>query len=167
MTPQIRNTVKRMIYLLISLLVIILLSGIGLSVRSHKGTAPGLIDGKLAPCLLSTNCVCSEYPVKSGYTDALVFFGDAQAAWKEAVQAVRATGGTVVSQNDDYLAAIYSSRFFRFIDDVELRLDPMTKKIHVRSSSRVGRTDFGVNARRVEHLRDYYMSISENSNNSR
>jgi len=97
----------------------------------------------------------------------LIFHEKPSTSWENAAQVVEATGGQIVKQGDHYLAATYTSRFFRFVDDLELRLDPNAGKIHIRSSSRVGRSDFGVNARRVEHLRDYYMSISENSNNSR
>jgi uncharacterized protein (DUF1499 family) len=51
-----------------------------------------------------------------------------------------------------YLAATYHSRLFRFVDDLELRLDPGAGLIHVRSASRVGHADFGANQRRVKRL---------------
>jgi len=45
------------------------------------------------------------------------------------------------------------SRFFGFIDDLELKLDPQSKTISIRSASRRGYYDLGVNRRRVENLR--------------
>jgi uncharacterized protein (DUF1499 family) len=41
----------------------------------------------------------------------------------------------------------------RFVDDVEFLFDDTNKKIHVRSASRVGYSDMGVNRKRVEELR--------------
>jgi uncharacterized protein (DUF1499 family) len=41
---------------------------------------------------------------------------------------------------------------FRFVDDVELAVDPAEHVVHFRSASRVGRSDFGVNRRRMEEL---------------
>jgi uncharacterized protein (DUF1499 family) len=53
-----------------------------------------------------------------------------------------------------YLRAEATSLVFRFIDDVEFQLDPAAKLLHVRSASRVGYSDLGVNRRRVERLRE-------------
>ncbi len=58
----------------------------------------------------------------------------------------------VVSASDDYLHAEERSRLFRFVDDLELLAAPDGELI-VRSASRVGRSDLGVNRRRVERLR--------------
>ncbi|MCU7800664.1 MAG: DUF1499 domain-containing protein [gamma proteobacterium symbiont of Lucinoma myriamae] len=41
---------------------------------------------------------------------------------------------------------------FKFFDDFELRLDNTTHKLHIRSASRVGYSDFGVNKRRVKRF---------------
>ena len=43
----------------------------------------------------------------------------------------------------------------RFVDDVELYYDEKAGLIHVRSASRLGRRDFGVNRKRVEALRSH------------
>ena len=56
-------------------------------------------------------------------------------------------------RDERYLWATFSSRVFRFVDDLELRMDAPARAIHVRSSSRIGRTDFGANRKRVETLR--------------
>jgi len=147
-----------MLYFLLFLLLMFVLFGAGMSIVSHNGNAAGIENGRLTPCPVSTNCVCSEYPDKPYYVNALVIQGRADEAWSKAVLAVKQSGGEIVRQSDDYLAARYTSRFFRFIDDLELRLDPVAGMIHVRSSSRVGRSDFGANARRIENLRKYYQA---------
>ena len=46
------------------------------------------------------------------------------------------------------------SSFIEHVDDVELRLDAGGKAIYVRSASRVGKSDLGVNRKRVERLRE-------------
>lgn len=62
----------------------------------------------------------------------------------------------IVEERKDqwYLHVEATSLIFRFVDDLEFQLDPAEKLLHVRSASRVGYSDFGVNRRRVERLRD-------------
>ena len=60
-------------------------------------------------------------------------------------------GATVIRDEADYLYAEFRTRLLRFVDDLELFLDGTT--LHVRSASRLGRRDFGVNRARVEKLR--------------
>jgi uncharacterized protein (DUF1499 family) len=59
----------------------------------------------------------------------------------------------MVEVTDHYVHAKFTSRFFRFVDDVEFCIDDDLRIIHVRSSSRVGYFDFGVNRRRIERIR--------------
>jgi uncharacterized protein (DUF1499 family) len=60
----------------------------------------------------------------------------------------------IASQTDTYLHAECRSLVFRFVDDLELELRPGDGIIAVRSASRKGHSDFGVNRRRVEDLRE-------------
>ncbi len=59
----------------------------------------------------------------------------------------------IITQTDDYLHAECSSAVFGFVDDLELHLRPEQNLIAVRSAARLGRSDLGVNRRRVENLR--------------
>ncbi len=59
----------------------------------------------------------------------------------------------IVEQTDDYIHALSLSRIFKFVDDVEFYLPPDETVIHLRSASRVGESDLGVNRRRVEQIR--------------
>jgi len=59
----------------------------------------------------------------------------------------------IVTETDDYIHAECSSAVFGFVDDLELHLRPSENLIAVRSASRLGHSDFGVNRRRVEKLR--------------
>ncbi len=65
-----------------------------------------------------------------------------------------------MQSSDTYLWATYTSRIFRFVDDMEFRLLPEKKTIHVRSGSRVGHSDLGVNRKNVERLRKQFDLIN-------
>jgi uncharacterized protein (DUF1499 family) len=59
----------------------------------------------------------------------------------------------MVEVKGHYVHANFTSIFFRFVDDVEFCIDDELRIIHVRSSSRAGHFDFGVNRRRIERIR--------------
>lgn len=84
----------------------------------------------------------------------LRFKGEPERAWERLQQALTAVPRlTVVETQSRYLHAEVRSRVFRFVDDLEFLLLPDEHLIHVRSASRTGYSDFGVNRRRVEHIR--------------
>lgn len=117
--------------------------------------------GRMAPCPSSPNCVSSLADPSDGrhYVEALRFRGDPDAAWDAARAAVRALPRTgVVVHEPGYLAAECRSALFRFVDDLELRLDRENRRIDVRSASRLGYGDMGVNRKRVERLREILAS---------
>lgn len=60
---------------------------------------------------------------------------------------------TVVESGPAILRAQFRTRIFRFVDDAQFVFDDATKTIHFRSASRVGRSDLGVNRRRMEEIR--------------
>ena len=63
-------------------------------------------------------------------------------------------GGRVVESTDNYLRAEFTSSMLRFVDDTEFWFDATNQRVDVRSASRLGRKDFGVNRWRIEALRD-------------
>jgi uncharacterized protein (DUF1499 family) len=62
-------------------------------------------------------------------------------------------GASVVSAQPDYLYAEFQTKLLKFIDDVEFSLDAAKGEINMRSASRLGRKDFGVNRERLERIR--------------
>jgi len=75
-------------------------------------------------------------------------------AWRAAHAAVVALPRTtVVTDAPEYLHAECRSAFFGFVDDLEMHLRAKQNLIAVRSASRLGRSDFGVNKKRIEELR--------------
>lgn len=122
---------------------------------SHTSKIPDvqLLDGHLRPCPETPNCVSSESVAPQSRIEPLRFKGAPQAAWTDLESSTRDLGGTVVEQRDGFLWATFTSRVFRFVDDVEFRMVAEEGVIHLRSASRVGRSDMGVNRERVEKLR--------------
>lgn len=108
----------------------------------------------LPPCPPTPNCVSTEAPPD----DAMHHLpplplppGVTPEAALDAFEAlVRAAPRTeVVDRSPLRLRATQRSRVFRFVDDVEARVDPEARVLHARSASQVGRGDLGVNRRRV------------------
>ena len=114
----------------------------------------GLTDGRLNACPSSPNCVCSDETGTSSAIESLQLAVPAADAWASAEQAVRDLPRTrIVSSSADYMHAECTSSLLGFVDDLELHLRAHDGVIAVRSASRLGYFDLGVNRRRVETLR--------------
>jgi uncharacterized protein (DUF1499 family) len=108
----------------------------------------------LAPCPASPNCVSSQATDAEHSTEPLSFTGDGTLAWHRLKSALGTESRlSIVEDTGSYLHAEARSLVFRFVDDVEFVLDPDAGLIQVRSASRTGYSDFGVNRRRVERIR--------------
>ncbi len=119
-----------------------------LAQQSKSGAAPGLAaDGRLTACPSSPNCVTSEAGADESHAIAAL----PADVWDRLPGAIGAAGGEIVRQETDYIAAEFSTKILGFVDDVEFRR--AETEVHVRSASRVGESDFGENAKRVEALR--------------
>ena len=68
----------------------------------------------------------------------------------------------VIDQTSNYLYAEFKSQLMGFVDDVEFYLDPDANVLHVRSASRLGQSDLGVNRKRVEEIRAKLSSLQPN-----
>lgn len=116
----------------------------------------GLKDGKLAACKRRLNCVSSQAEPGDAqrYVAPIPFRGTAAEALAAARSAVeRMPRAIVVRAQENYLHAEFRSKILGFVDDVEFTFDQAAGLLHVRSASRLGRRDFGVNRKRVEALR--------------
>ncbi|MEE9422172.1 MAG: DUF1499 domain-containing protein, partial [Gammaproteobacteria bacterium] len=63
----------------------------------------------------------------------------------------------IVEHLELYLHVEATSLIFRFVDDVEFLISPDENIIHVRSASRIGRSDWGVNRKRIERIRKAFV----------
>lgn len=116
----------------------------------------GVKDGRLARCRRTPNCVSSQADPGDAehYIAPIALKGNPSAAMAAARRAVEGMPrATVIRSEANYLYAEFRSRLMGFVDDLELLHDTGTGVIHVRSASRLGRRDFGVNRERVEALR--------------
>jgi len=108
----------------------------------------GVRDGRLAPCKRSPNCVSSQ-AIPSDLEHYIAPIHGSIAAAKSAVESLPRT--RIIKEEKNYLYAEFRTRLLRYVDDVELFFDG--RVLQVRSCSRLGRRDFGVNRQRVEELR--------------
>jgi uncharacterized protein (DUF1499 family) len=122
----------------------------------------GVIVGRLAACPDSPNCVSSQSSDRRHAIDPLRYEGTVKKAMERLVKAVSGMKGIrIVVAEERYLHAEFTSAFLRFVDDVEFLLDDGTKTIQVRSASRVGYSDLGVNRRRVEEIRSRFDALNK------
>lgn len=137
----------------------------GLIIASCSGTRPvnlGVTNGLLAPCPSSPNCVSSQSRDPEHAIAALTCTSspvEAMSKLKKIVQTMPRT--LIVTETPAYLHAEFTSALMRLIDDVEFSLDESTKSINMRSASRLGKSDFGVNRKRVEELRAKWMAAEQ------
>ena len=116
----------------------------------------GVKDGRLAPPKRTPNSVSSQADPADieHYIAPIPFKGDVAAALAALRRAIDGmNGGTVIRQEGNYLYAEFRTKIMRFVDDLEFLFDAKAGMIHVRSASRLGRRDFGVNRARVEAIR--------------
>ncbi len=125
---------------------------------SQKGQAQGLVNGSLSRCSDKPNCVCSEYiddvghyiepvtnPQNIGIDDMT-----------KVVATIKDMDGIIRNVTENYIAATFKSSIFGFVDDLEIRTDPIQGIMHFRSASRVGYSDGGVNRKRIELFKKLY-----------
>lgn len=111
-------------------------------------------DEALADCPDRPNCVSSKAQDKGRAVEPFYIKSDPEKVLDEVAGVIgRLPRTTIVKVTDQYLHAEIRSRLFRFVDDLELQLEPSDNVIEIRSASRTGYYDFGVNRRRVIHLR--------------
>jgi uncharacterized protein (DUF1499 family) len=137
-----------------------LIIAIGAPMGLFSGTRPdnlGVHDARLAPPRRTPNNVNSQIDRKADaehYIEPLRYAGDARQAWlalRRVVDGMQRV--TVVKSEPNYLYAEFSTKLMGYVDDTEFYLDEKAGVIHVRSASRLGRSDFGVNRGRIESIR--------------
>jgi uncharacterized protein (DUF1499 family) len=150
---------------LVIVLLVVVLGAIGAGQAGlFQSSAPndlGVRDGRLKPPSLTDNSVTSQaalvpnHPQRAHSDIApLPLRGDGPATLAR-IQAVvaRMEGAKIVKSEPGYLYAQYTTRLMKFVDDVEFWHDPAAGVIQVRSASRVGESDMGVNRKRIEAVR--------------
>ena len=102
---------------------------------------------ELKPCIQISHCVREELDVENIVEP-----------FEKVKQIIENTPRTKIVENDgDYLHAEVTSRIMKYVDDLEVSYIPENNKIVIRSESRVGEGDFGVNKKRVELIKSYLL----------
>jgi len=153
------------------ILLILALASLGLIVAGQVGLLTGrtpknigVVDGKLSPPCGTPNSVSSQadlFPNHPQRTYSKIapfsYSGDAGAAMQKLAVVLASMAGTVVVKNEaDYIYAQSSTPLMHFTDDLEFWLDHANNTIQVRSASRIGRSDFGQNRKRMESIRESF-----------
>jgi len=126
----------------------------------------GVHSGRLLPPKDTPNSVSSQsdlypdHPQRPYASIApLPFQGNPEAALQKLGQILKTTARTeIILQQPDYIYAQCTTPLLKFTDDVEFWLDRSAGLIHVRSASRLGRSDFGVNRARIEKIRAQFLT---------
>ncbi len=154
-------------YIVLAAIVLALVAAqVGL-LSGQRPAELGVKDGRLKPPSVTRNSVSSQaallpdHPQRAyASIEALPFKAGGAAASMKALESVLATmpGLTFIEQRTDYICAQAQTRWLKFVDDVEFWANPASGAIEVRSASRLGREDFGVNRQRIETIRAAYLA---------
>ena len=126
---------------------------------TNQKTKPGVTEGELSPCPESPNCVSSLSEDKSHYVEPLSYKGLLEEAREKLISVIHSMKRSeIVKAETKYIHATFTSALFRFVDDVEFSFDDQRKVIDVRSASRTGYSDFGMNRKRVEEIRRRFVN---------
>lgn len=132
-----------------------------LSALARRPAGLGVTGDRLGPMPTTPNAVGSQTDDPAYRIASLEFTGDPDDAWHRLRQVLeQQPRTTIISVTDRYLHAEVQSRLFRFTDDIEFLLQPDAHRIDVRSASRVGHSDLGVNRARVEAIREEFAAGS-------
>jgi uncharacterized protein (DUF1499 family) len=135
-------------------ILLTLISSLILPGATWAASSLGVDNGHLSSCPASDNCVVSQNADEKHAIDPIPYHVDRNAAREILLKVIGVVPRTeIVEQTDNYIHALSKSRIFQFVDDVEFYLPPNESVIHLRSASRVGESDLGVNRRRAEQIR--------------
>lgn len=120
-----------------------------------RGDSFKTCDASMAPVI---NCVSSTVATDNAtHVDPFTFTGSIQDARTALLAVINAMPRSEIITNDEtYIHVVFRSLAFNFPDDTEFYIDGDNNVIHVRSASRLGKGDAGVNRNRVETIREQF-----------
>ncbi|MBS1256854.1 MAG: hypothetical protein MAG581_02682 [Deltaproteobacteria bacterium] len=122
----------------------------------------GLKNNLLAPCPKTPNCVSSQTNDLRHQIAPITYEGSLGLAKERLNQVILSMRDTkIITQNHEYWHVEFTTLLLRFIDDVEIYFEESKAVIHVRSASRLGYWDLGVNRRRVERIRSRFEELAK------
>jgi len=152
---------QKLLVILISLFVLCVVLRLSIGFFSKDRIATGLITSESASPTLSgcdnlLNCTASTASTKKNHVEPIAFQGKSTDVIALMAGLISEQKGTMIkTQNSHYLHATYKTVLMGYTDDLELLLDRSSNVLHIRSASRIGRSDFGANRKRIEALRTF------------
>ena len=155
------NILKWTVIVIAALVVLLVLAGQFGLLKGSRPADLGVREGKLKRPSLTPNCVTSQADLWADHPQqayariaALPLRGDGPATVARIKALVeQMPGAVVVESRADYVYAQFTTPLLKFVDDVEFWLDPAAGVVQVRSASRIGHGDRGLNRTRIEALR--------------
>ncbi len=133
---------------------------------ANRPTNLGVLANQLAACPNTPNCVNSQSTDAVHQIEPLSYNSSPQEAMahlRTALQSFRRV--KTIAETDNYLYTEFTIPVIGFVDDVEFLLDKNGNVIHVRSASRLGESDLGVNRTRIETIRAKFNQFNSNKSN--
>ena len=122
---------------------------------SCAGTRPDSI-GQFADCPDKPNCVSTKSSTTEHKVSPLTYNSSYQKTKNKLLNIVKSMPRSkIVSNKENFLHVEFTSKIFRFVDDVEFYFNE-PGIIHLRSASRIGHSDMGVNRHRIEEIRHLF-----------
>lgn len=137
-----------------------------MNVMSSPKAKLGAVDGQLASCPDSPNCVSSQAPENDSqhFIEALSFSVSEERVKEGVLSIIKETRGMKLeSSKSAYFHVVCTTLIMRFKDDLEILIDNEAKLVHFRSASRVGHSDFGTNRKRVDRFKAQLKAFVEST----
>ena len=150
-----KKRLLKLLYLVVAVIILVPIFGLAyLSFTSPTREIPGVVEGKLPSCPKSPNCVCSFDDDKEHGIEPIKVEGDSDEFFQSLQEKTEQLSRVKkISSDQNYVHYEVTSLIFRYVDDLEFLLDKEAKLVHVRSASRAGHSDLGVNRKRVKEIR--------------
>ena len=113
---------------------------------------------RLEPCPRTPNCVSTQATRESQRMHPIPYRGDLETARSLLLEVLDGEPRVDVADvRERVIRTVFTTRLMRFRDDVIFLLDPNDQLIHFRSASRIGRSDWGTNRRRMKRLSERFL----------
>ncbi len=119
--------------------------------NNDKAFAKSQEPKDLKECVLTTNCFTEDLQVNN-LNDSFE---------KVAIIIENLPRTTILKKSKTYIHAEVSSRLMHFIDDLEVKGIPKDNVIKMRSESRLGFIDMGVNRKRIKKLSNHLKMVKQ------
>lgn len=140
--------------------LLLLVAGMGvLGCSGSLADDPDISSGRLPPCPDRPNCVSSQAEDPARRIAPIPYTGSPQAARERLLGILRKQPRSrIVKSDGSCLQVEFKTAVMGFVDDALFCFDDTRKIIEVRSASRVGYSDLGVNRKRMERIRGEFIA---------